>query len=494
MRFFWGLFVVCFGLAGQEIANPVPRGHWVADDAAMIETAEEARLEASLAGLHQRTGAQLVVVTSDRVPAKVSARAFATRLFNAWGLGSATANDGVMIFLVKEQRAVEIVTGKGVAARLPNEKLAALIQERMAPRLREGNAGAALLAAADEIDTMLGEPARATRPGLLWAAAGLGLLGLAGIGLAFRAWKAPMRLPAAGEFEMENELHEADMGATVFARAKGKDLFLQVGYKLRPGTAEAFPDWTLWLAAAGLSAGTALAIGGSQEVVPLWLAGLAAGLAPGLIYGPSQRDFDGAALFLGGVAAFGALIASTLLGGLAWSAYTVPAWVFALGMAACWYLISDRSRWYPEVFRCDKYGGGLAEGVTLADWQKRAAEAGLVHYRGWRCGKCGTSLLAYMIRRSEDICRKCDKPTKVDTVEGGWQVARCFLCGTETRQKLAKRRAKGPVASGFAAGGYEAASTGTESSDDSQRQYDSTSYDSPPSGGSTDGEGASGNW
>jgi hypothetical protein len=182
------------------------------------------------------------------------------------------------------------------------------------------------------------------------------------------------------------------------------------------------------------------------------------------------------------------------LGGLAWPAYTVPAWVFVLGMAACWYLISDRARWYPEVFRCEKCGGGLAEGVTSADWQKRAAAAGLVHYRGWGCGKCGTSLVAYMIRRREDICRKCDKPTKEPTAEGGWQVARCFPCGRETRQKLPKKRAQDPVASGFAAGAYEASPTGTESSYDSQPQYDSPSYDSPPSGGSTDGEGASGNW
>jgi uncharacterized membrane protein YgcG len=494
MRLFSVFFVASFGLAGQEIANPVPQGRWVADGAGMIEPAEEARLEARLAGLYQRTGAQLVAVTSDRVPAKVSARAFATRLFNDWGLGSAKDNDGVMIFLVKQERAVEIVTGKGVAARLPNAQLAVLIANQMAPFLQAGKPGAALLTAADEIERMLGGERHGVRPGLLWAAAGLGLIGLVGTGLAMRAWKAPIRLPAAGEFEMENKFHEADMGATAFARAKGKDLFLQVGEKLRPGTTSAFPNWTLWLAAAGLSAGTALAIGGSLEIVPFWVAGLAAALAPGLIFGPSRKDFDGILLLVGGVALVGALIANPLLDGLPWRGYTVPVWVFALGMATCWYLISGRRRWYPEVFRCEKCGGGLTEGMTLLDWQKRAAEAGLVHYRGWGCGKCGTSLLAYMIRRSEDICRKCDKPTKEQTVEGGWQVARCFLCGRETRQKLAKKKPHGAVARGFVASGYEPASTGTESSYDSQRQFDNPSYDPPPSGGSTDGEGASGNW
>jgi hypothetical protein len=313
MRTLFALFAAGLGLLAEEIANPVPRGHWVADEAGMIEPADEGRLEARLAGIYARTKAQVAVVTIDRVTQRVPPRAFATRLFNEWALGSAEANDGVLLLLVQQERAVEIVTGSGVAGRLPNPRLAELIRDQMAPRLREGKAGEAALAAAEAIGTMLDAPRSGVRPILLWAAAGLGLIGLAGIGLAIRAWKAPMRLPAAGEFEIENEFHEADIGATSFAKAKGNDLFLQVGYKLRPGTAEAFPDWTLWLAATGLSAGTALAIGGSLEVVPLWLAGLAAALAPGLIFGPSQRDFERAVPFLGGVAAFGALIASGLL-------------------------------------------------------------------------------------------------------------------------------------------------------------------------------------
>jgi len=519
MRF---LLLICLSAVagiGQEIANPLRAGGWVADDAEMLSPAEESRLDRLSSRIYTSTKAQIVVVTTERVRERGAVRNYALRLFKEWKLGGAEANDGVLVFLAARERAVEIVTGSGLTGRLPNERLELLIRERMAPLLRRGETGLALLEASKEMGAMLAGIERQREPPrtvLLVLSAILAIGGLAGAAFAFLFWKRPMRLPPTGSFEVENEPQGEPLSRTWFVDNKPGDLFPRIGDMVKPGEAQAFPTWALWAGAIGLSAGAGLLAGailGSLrfDLEPsFWLAGIVTGLAailaPAVIYGPSQRDFEGLAKMAAWVAVLTGIIGALALNRMflsdyAITVYCVPPLVFAAGLSASYFLIGQCPHWYPERFTCAQCGYGVVEADLtdiLENWQKRATAERIVHYRGWRCtGGCKGVFVAHMVRRKENICIKCHKPTKLITEERGWRIVTCFLCGHETRQKLPKKA----VAAQGIAGTYGvtsssygsfSGSSGDNSSD--QRQYESSSYDPPASGGTTDGDGGSGNY
>ena len=47
-------------------------------------------------------------------------RAFATRLFNTWGVGNAARDTGVLLLLIRDNRRFEVVTGSGLSTVVPS--------------------------------------------------------------------------------------------------------------------------------------------------------------------------------------------------------------------------------------------------------------------------------------------------------------------------------------------------------------------------------------
>jgi uncharacterized membrane protein YgcG len=80
-----------------------------------------------------------------------SARLFATRLHNSWGVGDKEKQNGVLIFISVKDRAVYISRGSGLQKFLSDHTLDLLI-EHMKPYLREGDYGKAVEATIVEID------------------------------------------------------------------------------------------------------------------------------------------------------------------------------------------------------------------------------------------------------------------------------------------------------------------------------------------------------
>lgn len=133
-------------LAVQSVADvPSPRpAGWVTDQAGVLAPVDEAALNQLSEALHAERGAGLAVVTVDEVPG--TPKAFATALFNLWGLGRAGHDDGVLVLLVVGQRRLEIETGVGLEPALPAAWLATLQAEHMVPMFKRGNLGGGLIA------------------------------------------------------------------------------------------------------------------------------------------------------------------------------------------------------------------------------------------------------------------------------------------------------------------------------------------------------------
>ena len=131
-------------------ATPAPPTRWVEDHAAMLSPAARDALDARLAGYQRATGHQ-VVVWIGRTTGGAPLADWAVRTFAAWQLGRKGVDDGVAIFVLADDRAIDIEVGYGLEDRIPDAIASRIIREVMAPRLQAGDRDGAVTAGADAV-------------------------------------------------------------------------------------------------------------------------------------------------------------------------------------------------------------------------------------------------------------------------------------------------------------------------------------------------------
>lgn len=132
---------------------------WISDPASLLPSQEKERLEQVLDQIYIITGSQCALVALAGLHGHDSDssrfRQFAVHLFNHWRVGSALHNNGVLIVLFQEDRRLEIVTGIGMSAALPDRWLLAMQQQFMVPHFRAGDHSAGLIAGVVKIRSQL---------------------------------------------------------------------------------------------------------------------------------------------------------------------------------------------------------------------------------------------------------------------------------------------------------------------------------------------------
>lgn len=164
--------VLAASVSVTDVPKPTPSG-WVTDMANVISPASEQQINARLFDLRNATGHEVAVVTVDDVNA-ASPKAFATALFNHWGIGNKDRNDGLLVLLVVGRRRLEMETGIGMESLLPNDWLVSMQQRVMVPKFKQGDFGGGIEAGLFEVDRKLrGAPsARAATPMVINPATG----------------------------------------------------------------------------------------------------------------------------------------------------------------------------------------------------------------------------------------------------------------------------------------------------------------------------------
>lgn len=86
-----------------------------------------------------------------------SAKDFATKLYEAWGIGDKETNKGLLILLItaKDSREIIFETGYGLEDKLPDGVCKLIQTNKMKPFLAEGNYGAGLVAGITEVEKIL---------------------------------------------------------------------------------------------------------------------------------------------------------------------------------------------------------------------------------------------------------------------------------------------------------------------------------------------------
>src|SRR5688500_1294273 len=80
-------------ISAAQVPNPRDRHGWVSDTADMIDAATEDRINDMIDGIESEQGVEIAVVTVDSVDT-ATPKDFATQLFNHWGIGKASSNNG----------------------------------------------------------------------------------------------------------------------------------------------------------------------------------------------------------------------------------------------------------------------------------------------------------------------------------------------------------------------------------------------------------------
>jgi len=139
------LLLGSLGIPGHASARtwPKPQGY-VSDFAGVLDAASRDSLEALAAELREKTGAELAVATTPNL-GDDDIDAAAVDLFKAWGVGSKSKDEGVLILLAQQERRVRIEVGYGLEGILPDGLCGSIIRHVMAPDLSAERYGPGLL-------------------------------------------------------------------------------------------------------------------------------------------------------------------------------------------------------------------------------------------------------------------------------------------------------------------------------------------------------------
>lgn len=125
------LFAYC-----QEV--PKHNGQWVIDNANMLSEQTENTINALLRTHQDSTSNQVVVLTINSLEGG-SLEEFANRVFNTWKIGQQGRDNGVLLLIAKEDRAVRIEVGYGLEAELTDLESADIIDHVIIPEFKKGN-------------------------------------------------------------------------------------------------------------------------------------------------------------------------------------------------------------------------------------------------------------------------------------------------------------------------------------------------------------------
>ncbi len=128
-------------LHAQELPAHVGK---VNDFAEVLEAAQRAALETQLAELERVTSAEVAVVTMGTLGDR-AVEDYATDLFNTWGIGKQDRDNGVLILVAVQDRAMRIEVGYGLEGILPDGLAGAVIRESFLPHFRNDDYRAGLL-------------------------------------------------------------------------------------------------------------------------------------------------------------------------------------------------------------------------------------------------------------------------------------------------------------------------------------------------------------
>jgi uncharacterized protein len=134
------LALALFAGALAQAAEPEfpPLTGRVVDRAGLLSARDRAELDAALARFEEATGDQIVVATLDSLQG-LPIEDYGYQLGRHWGIGRAGEDNGALLIVAPEERAVRIEVGYGLEGELTDALSRTIIETQILPRFRQGD-------------------------------------------------------------------------------------------------------------------------------------------------------------------------------------------------------------------------------------------------------------------------------------------------------------------------------------------------------------------
>ncbi len=151
-------FAMPFAASSQALQPIPPLESRVTDLTGTLKPDERSALEAKLAEFETRKGAQIaVLIVPTTRPEEIEQ--YSIRVVDAWKLGREKPDDGALLLVAKEDRALRIEVGRGLEGALTDLVSNRIIDETITPRFREGDFAGGISGGVDRMIAVVdGEP------------------------------------------------------------------------------------------------------------------------------------------------------------------------------------------------------------------------------------------------------------------------------------------------------------------------------------------------
>lgn len=158
LALFWALFAAVLPtMVWAEVAVP-PLKARVTDLTATLSADQVKALEARLAALEQAKGSQLAVLIVPTTQPETIEQ-YGIRVASAWRLGRKGVDDGLLLLVAKNDRALRIEVGYGLEGVVPDAVANRVIREIIVPRFKTGDFAGGIEAGMDRLIRLVdGEP------------------------------------------------------------------------------------------------------------------------------------------------------------------------------------------------------------------------------------------------------------------------------------------------------------------------------------------------
>jgi uncharacterized protein len=132
------LFVLLPFICLGQLAIPEHGGRWVHDEANIISAGTEAMLESMLKGERDSTSNQIAILTVSSLQGE-PIEEYSLHVAEAWKLGKAEKDNGVLLLIAIEDKQIRIETGYGLEGVLTDALSSRINRNEIAPHFRQGD-------------------------------------------------------------------------------------------------------------------------------------------------------------------------------------------------------------------------------------------------------------------------------------------------------------------------------------------------------------------
>lgn len=144
------LLFIGVAIFAAEVIPPPPK-HYFNDYAGLVQPDTSARLNKLLEQFERDTSCQIVVAIFPKMQSDSSIEDYTVRVAESWGVGKKGKDNGAVLFVFVQDRAMYLQVGYGLEGALPDALCKRIIEDVIKPHFRTGNFDAGLIAGVETI-------------------------------------------------------------------------------------------------------------------------------------------------------------------------------------------------------------------------------------------------------------------------------------------------------------------------------------------------------